>query len=662
MILCRAEPGGNDVRTLHVALAQFEGATTIRVLPLAAGLLAAAVRRAADVGATSITIFHVRRPPDTVASELTAADVLGVSLYTWNERYALDVARRAKRLKPDLFIVAGGPSAPRRPDDARAFMERHPEVDVLVAGEGEQVFVEILRVLRHGGTLDGLSGVATRIRSAARSEAITSETITVRPRGSRMLHADFLAAGSPYLDGTFDELLRSAAPPVQAAVFETNRGCPFACTFCDWGQATESRVHELPIERVEAELRWAAERHIPYVYIIDANFGIRPRDLDIARYLGHLRAKHLHPQFVYFHLTKNATERNLATVETLRAAGIGTHVSLSMQDFDATVLRAIERDNIRPERALALRARAHEQGIPTTNELLLGLPAQTLASFRTSVARAITPFPGDSFALYTTRILVNAPMAAPAYRARWGLVTRSVPSVSREPADEPFVIEREEVVVGSSTMSVDEWRSAFAAGFLLAALANQRLLPTTLRVIQFALGGDIMAWIDSLLAARTPRLRTIRAELLRYADAILEERGMALPVPEFGDVRREPVEAVVARVVEDVTAFAAEAAAVAARSFPDHADLLRDAVAWDVFAIPERFSAPATRCFTWDWPASVASTEPPITGPITVHRSPPGWVASPSAGEYLDTFLALGWAKAVRVEFIRDEVVLSREL
>jgi radical SAM superfamily enzyme YgiQ (UPF0313 family) len=644
------------VRPLRVALAQFEGATTMRVLPLAAGLLAAVVRRAADLHATTPTIFVARRGPHAVASELAAADVLGLSLYTWNERYSLDVARRAKVLKSDLLVVAGGPSAPRRPEDATAFLRRHPEVDVLVAGEGERVFVEILRAWRRGATLDGLAGVAVRTGDAE------GEAIHVTPRGPRMTADDFLATGSPFLDGTFDDVLRSMDRPMQAMVFETNRGCPFSCTFCDWGQATESRVHELPIERVEAELRWAAERRIPYFYIIDANFGIRRRDLDVVRYLGRLRAECGYPQFVYFHLTKNATEKNLATVEALRAAGIGTHVSLSMQDFDPTVLRAIERDNIRPDRALALRARAHGQGLPTTNELLLGLPAQTRASFRASIARALTPYPADSFSLYTARVLVNAEMAEPEYRARWGLITRSVPSEPREPADASFVVEREEVVVGSDAMSISEWRSAFAVGFLLAALANQRLLPTTLHVIQFALGRDCMVWIDALLDADTPRLVAIRAELLRHADAILNEEATSLPVLGFGDTRRDVVEGVVARVLEDVAAFASEAAAVAATAFPDVADLLRDAVAWDALSLPGRFAAAKTERFRWDWLAYVANMGAcpcPVPRATTVRCLPHAWVETSSTAAHLDAFLMLGWSKVDRVQLAYFDVNIA---
>src|SRR6185295_8461230 len=140
---------------------------------------------------------------------------------------------------------------------------------------------------------------------------------------------DFASLGSPYLDGTFDALVEPTRPPrpgdlpLRAAVVETNRGCPFTCTFCDWGQAVHTRVHELPLERVHAELEWIARHGLPYVYIADANFGIRRRDLGIVEHLGNLRRVHGAPAFCYFHLTKNATERNLATVASLHAAGVG---------------------------------------------------------------------------------------------------------------------------------------------------------------------------------------------------------------------------------------------------------------------------------------------------------------------------------------------------
>ena len=128
------------------------------------------------------------------------------------------------------------------------------------------------------------------------------------PGRPRLAGAAFAGVGSPYLDGTFDDMVAAGEiAPIGAAVVETNRGCPFACTFCDWGQATQARIHELPGERVTGELTWLAERGVAYLYIVDANFGIRRRDVEITRAIGELARAHGAPRFVFFHLTKNAT-------------------------------------------------------------------------------------------------------------------------------------------------------------------------------------------------------------------------------------------------------------------------------------------------------------------------------------------------------------------
>jgi hypothetical protein len=319
------------------------------------------------------------------------------------------------------------------------------------------------------------------------------------------------------------------------AVCETNRGCPFACTFCDWGQAVASRVHELPLDRVLGDLEWIARRQFPFIYVIDANFGIRPRDVEIVRQMATLKATTGFPKFCHFHLTKNAQRRNLVTVETLRAAGIGCHVALSMQDFDDEVLGAIRRGNISLERSLALRRVANEQGIPTFNELLLGLPAQTYHSFRASAVKAVTPFDGDSFYLYLTRLLENAEMADPESRERFGLLTRRCLAGDRHRAHEaPLVAEYEEIVVGSKAMPVSDWRRAYRFGQLLSAIYNLRLLNVVIQVVWRTLDVPLEWWLEALLDAmeRAPEhsvLAELDAVLDRYAQSILSDGPLVLP-------------------------------------------------------------------------------------------------------------------------------------
>jgi len=151
----------------------------------------------------------------------------------WNERYSLEVARRARALFPEALIVLGGPSVPRQPQRAEEFLRRNSFADVLAFGEGEVAFAELLRARLDGAPLENIAGLALRTG--------------LTPARARL--DDFAATASPYLDGTFDAL-----PLVRAAIIETNRGCPFACTFCDWGQAVASKVNELPMDRLFHEL------------------------------------------------------------------------------------------------------------------------------------------------------------------------------------------------------------------------------------------------------------------------------------------------------------------------------------------------------------------------------------------------------------------------
>lgn len=625
---------------MRVAIAQFDGATTMRAPPLAAGLLAATLRAEPMLAGVEVEIYAARREPDAVAGTLASADLLGISLYTWNQRYALEVARRARVLRPQLRIVAGGPSVPRRPAAASEFLGSYPWVDALVLGEGERAFVEIVTAVRGGaGDLGAIAGVIARV----------GDEVHTGPARPRLAGDAFAGVGSPYLDGTFEALAaRGEIGPIGAAVLETNRGCPFACTFCDWGQATQSKVNELPLARVVDELRWLAERRVPYLYLVDANFGIRRRDEELVRTLGALARANEAPRFVFFHLTKNATAKNLRTVEILHEHGVATQVALSMQDFDADVLLAIKRDNIRPADALDLRERCHAQGIPTHNELMIGLPAQTPASIRRTVAAAITPFPQDSFFLYPTRVLDNAELAEPAYRARYGIETRSVPALPPDPAEDPFVVEREELIVATRALPIPAWREAHAFGFLLAALWNQRLLQTTLHVATFALGIPVATLIDALLAAPSPRLVAIRGELARYSEAILDERATTLVVEGWGGRRREPIDAACARVLDDPDAFYAEASDVAA-ALADEAGarVLRDATRWDALQVP--CGGPRELELAYDWlayTAAMGQRPAPVAAPLRVRST--SWPAPAARDGQLDVFLGLGWAKRPR--------------
>ena len=623
----------------RVIVCQFDGVDVLRTLPLAAGVVVAAARADAAVcSAFDFAIETERRAPQSIAQRLAGARVAAFSGYSWNWRLSLAVARSLRAIDPDVFIVLGGPCVPRRPERATAFLAEHPSVDALVLGEGEIPFRALLSSLLEHRALHSVPSLVFRA---------TDGTVVITEPAPRL--RDFASLGSPYLDGTFDALLERIHPhpdsenPLRAAVVETNRGCPFTCTFCDWGQAVHTRVHELPIERVHAELEWIARHGLPFVYIADANFGIRPRDLGIVQHLGDLRRRHDAPLFCYFHLTKNATERNLATVAALHAAGVGCQVVISMQDTNERVLVAVRRSNITPDRALALRRACNDQGIPTLNELLLGLPGQTLASLRTTLTGAVSPYPGDSFFVYPVRVLENAELGSSEERTRHGLVTSAIVTSKHDD-----VHETEDIVVATDTLPHSDWQRAWRFAQLISALYNLRLLHLLVHHVRFTRGENLADFVDHVLdelqAARTGSVfASLNNVLERYLGAIESASGLQLPVPGYSSTRRSADEAFVLTALEHSDGFWVEVRDMMRRWRPldaERAELLE----YQHFITTHRGDEPAERTFERDWPAWDAArgraSDGPTQRPTHVRRLPQRFASADPA-----TFAA-GWLHA----------------
>ena len=75
------------------------------------------------------------------AGKINAPDILCASTYVWNANQQLAVAKTVKQKFPDCKVVFGGPHVP---DAGAGFLSSHPYVDVLVHGEGEIPFYQLL--------------------------------------------------------------------------------------------------------------------------------------------------------------------------------------------------------------------------------------------------------------------------------------------------------------------------------------------------------------------------------------------------------------------------------------------------------------------------------------------------------------------------------------
>jgi len=392
--------------------------------PLALGLILAYARVVED---GRLDEFYDLRSEfvwleERLASNTARPGVYLFSNYLWSHAQCMQVSERVKQLSPGSITVHGGPDTPKYPGDVEAYFRAHPSVDVTVRGEGEATAVAVLDALRAviGETpadldqpqpdLSGLAGVpGISYRDGAR----------VVRTSDRERIADLDAIPSPFLTGLFDAY--AEVPGSISVVTETNRGCPYGCTFCDWGSATLSRIRSYSIERVYAEIEWCARNGMFCIGPADSNFGIFPRDVEIAEKIAAERRRHGYPKVFGVSYAKNSVKHLQHIIETMARAGIVTQGIMSLQTMDPETLAVVRRSNIKTEKYDQLAAEFRRAGLPLFVDLMLALPGSTTDSFRADLQQCVNR--EVQVRIPHTTLLTNSPMNDPAYRAEHQIET-----------------------------------------------------------------------------------------------------------------------------------------------------------------------------------------------------------------------------------------------
>lgn len=381
---------------------------------------------------------------DKIVTQLEEAEIVAFSTCAWNSMISLDIAKRLKKKNPDVLISFGGPHVP---DKAEKFLRTHLFIDMACHGEGEKIFTEILDNYhsRNWGNVPSIS-------------YLDNGNYIQNPIASRI--KDLSSIPSPYLEGVFDNLMHHNPQHQWTVLWETNRGCPFTCAFCDWGSYTKSKLYAFDIERLEKEIEWFAKNEIEFIYCCDANFGILERDLDIAKYVAESKKNYGYPKAMAVHDTKNATERTYAIQKILHEAGLSKGASLALQTVDETTLKNIGRRNISLKSFRDLQRKFNCDYIETYTDILLGLPGETYNSFTRGVSQIIEMGQHNRIRFGTLFILPNAPMGDPQYQKEHGIIVvesenRTAHSSYNDSEDE--IKEIQPLVVGTKTMPKRDW-------------------------------------------------------------------------------------------------------------------------------------------------------------------------------------------------------------
>jgi len=269
------------------------------------------------------------------------------------------------------------------------------------------------------------------------------------------------------------------ANPAFVPLIETNRGCPYSCTFCSWGDMAKSKSSSFPVDRILKELDFLAEANISrvsYLYIGDANFGLFDRDVEIAERLRGLKDRTGFPEHVYLYFAKNSSKRVVEIASILQGM---TPISLSRQTQNDDVLRNIKRKNIDIETFNSLSRHAKALGIDSFAELIYALPGESLESFLHGVSDVLDS-DVDGLHFFPAMLLDGSEMATQASRQVFGL-EGEYRAIDQASGDYEYfaATEFEEIVTKTAVFSRDDYftvrRLHFIQSLLLDVHAGGRI-------------------------------------------------------------------------------------------------------------------------------------------------------------------------------------------
>lgn len=336
-----------------------------------------------------------RDPVEQVAQRLKHSNVVGFSTYVWNRQYNYTLAQRIKELNPNCLIVVGGPEVAIA--DPHLFT-KYPWMDAAVKGEGEIVFSNILK--SNGTNLSRITGL------------LVNQDNQIIDTGDADRISDLDQLPSPYLTGLFDDLLNNNPNVTWNATLETNRGCPYQCTFCDWGSLTYNKIKQFNLDRVLQELEWIGER-CGFVTITDANFGMFA-DRDNAVISKLIEVQHHWGKLTNFSMTwaKNQKNEVVNMVQRLvnNSLTASQGLTVSVQSMNDRVLDIIKRRNLEQHKIEEIFALCDVCNIPVHTEIILGLPGDTEQSWKENFWKLFRAGNHTGISILYAQLLENAEM------------------------------------------------------------------------------------------------------------------------------------------------------------------------------------------------------------------------------------------------------------
>jgi tRNA A37 methylthiotransferase MiaB len=321
-------------------------------------------------------------PRARAALDAGVAPVAAFSIYTWNAADFLSAIAHIRASCPGIQVIVGGPHVQRAQD----FLY-HDGIDVVVLGEGEATFQEWLDCADRS-EWPAVKGLAY----------LDNGEFQKTPERARFTDLDSLPSALDVIE------LRDAAgnPRFPRVAYETSRGCPFKCAFCEWGTgAIGTKMFQHGLDRVRSDFERLIAGGVQDIWLCDSNFGALREDLEKAQIIVELRERTGRPSTFATSWSKTHNDRVQEIVLLLQRHGLLQHYNLALQTLTPLALKLSNRKNMKSNRYEPIAKAMAEQGVQIATELIWGLPGDTLAEFEQNLDKLISVFTNINIFGYT---------------------------------------------------------------------------------------------------------------------------------------------------------------------------------------------------------------------------------------------------------------------